>query len=110
MSAAFQQSSQDTYTVVIEDTAETFSCLYYESILRAMERLNRKGIPVGCRGGGCGVCKIQVTAGCYRTGRLSREHVSAEEEAAGITLACRTEPNTDLRLRVLGTMRDAVMR
>ena len=38
-------------------------CDEEQNVLAAMERLGRKGIPVGCRGGGCGVCRVQVTYG-----------------------------------------------
>ena len=53
-------------------------------------------IPVGCRGGGCGVCRIRVVAGEYTTRRMSRKHVSEADEAAGIALACRVVPASDL--------------
>jgi len=39
---------------------------------------------------------------------MSREHVSAEEEAGGVALACRLYPASDLRLKVLGMMHRAV--
>ena len=46
------------YNVVIDETGERFRCSPQESLLVGMERLGKKGIPVGCRGGGCGVCKV----------------------------------------------------
>jgi ferredoxin len=56
-----------SFQILIEDTGETYACAEGETLLKAMERLGRKGIPVGCRGGGCGVCKVQVTQGdCQR--------------------------------------------
>ena len=70
-----------------------------------MLRLGRKGIPVGCVNGGCGVCKVRVVSGQVRPlGPVSRAHVSADEEAAGITLACRVAPVTDVTLQVLGKL------
>lgn len=92
------------YNVVIEETGESFRCSPQESLLVGMERLGKKGIPVGCRGGGCGVCKIEITAGTYRQRVMSREYVSLEDEAAGRVLACRVSPTSDIRLRVLGKM------
>lgn len=88
----------------IENCATTFDCAEGENVLRAMECLARKGIPVGCRGGGCGVCKVQVIAGEYRTGAMSRACVSAEEQQQGYALACKLIPKTDLRLKVVGKM------
>jgi len=92
------------YTVLIEETGESFRCSPAESILVGMERLGKKGIPVGCRGGGCGVCKIEITAGTFLKRVMSREYVSAEDEAADRVLACRVKPTSDIRIKVLGKM------
>jgi ferredoxin len=51
------------YQVLIEDTGESYRCDERNTVLVGMEALGRKGIPVGCRNGGCGVCKVEVTAG-----------------------------------------------
>lgn len=92
------------YTVTIEETGESYRCSPAETLLAGMERLGRRGIPVGCRGGGCGVCKIEITAGTYEKRVMSREYVSVEDEAQGRVLACRVRPASDIRLRVLGKM------
>lgn len=99
-----------TFTVTIEDTGETFRCSDRQSLLVGMESLGKKGIPVGCRSGGCGVCKIAVTAGDYQKRRMSREHVTEEEEAQGTLLACRVVPASDVRLKVVGMMKKNVCR
>ncbi|MEP4189763.1 MAG: 2Fe-2S iron-sulfur cluster-binding protein, partial [Sneathiella sp.] len=78
--------------------------------LKAMEALGRRGIPSGCHGGGCGVCKVRVLSGRYHTDTMSREHVSAEEEKEGIVLACRTYPQTDITVSVIGKLNKAVTR
>lgn len=82
------------YEVLIEDTGERYACSETESVLEGMVRLGRRGIPLGCRGGGCGVCKVQITAGEYRSRVMSRQHVSAAEQAADCVLACRVHPLT----------------
>jgi len=81
---------------------QRFRCQPHESVLHAVARLGQSTIPVGCRGGGCGVCRIRVLRGSMVTRRMSRAHVSASEEAEGITLACRTFPLEDLDIEVLG--------
>lgn len=96
------------YIVTIEDTGETFRCSAQETLLNGMERLGKKGIPVGCRGGGCGVCKVQVTAGTFQKRVMSREYVSEEDEAAGRVLACRVRPTSDVTIAVLGKMKKNV--
>ena len=91
------------FAIVIEGAGEEFTCLPERNVLKAMEQLGRQGIPVGCRGGGCGVCRVQVVGdGLYRTGKMSREQVPVEDEEKGICLACKLFPEGDLRLKVLG--------
>ncbi|MSQ68641.1 MAG: 2Fe-2S iron-sulfur cluster binding domain-containing protein [Gammaproteobacteria bacterium] len=89
------------FEVLIEDTAERFICQPNDSVLKGMERLSRCDIPVGCRGGGCGVCKVQVIHGQYLRRRMSRAHIGDAEAAAGIGLACCLVPLSHLTLRVV---------
>nr|WP_028601083.1 2Fe-2S iron-sulfur cluster-binding protein [Ottowia thiooxydans] len=98
------------YTITLMETGESYRCAGYRSVLEGMEALGRKGIPVGCRNGGCGVCKVQVIEGQYTRRVMSREHVSAAEEAAGRALSCRIKPTSDLRILVLGQMKKNVCR
>lgn len=86
-------------------TGESFPCATTESLLAGMLRLGRKGIPVGCVSGGCGVCKVRILAGqVLLLGPISRAHVSAEDERCGLTLACRVAPVTEVRLEVAGKL------
>ncbi|WP_404301315.1 2Fe-2S iron-sulfur cluster-binding protein [Alicycliphilus denitrificans] len=98
------------FVVHIEDTGEHYTALDTRSVLEGMEALGKKGIPVGCRQGGCGVCKVQVLEGQYTRRVMSRAHISAEEEAAGCVLSCRIYPASDLRLNVIGAMKKNVCR
>jgi ferredoxin len=98
------------FTITIEETGESFRCSDRQSLLVGMEALGKKGIPVGCRGGGCGVCKIEVIAGAYSKRAMSREHVSEQEEAEGRLLACRVMPVSDVTLKVVGKMKKNVCR
>ena len=92
------------HSILIEQTGEVFNCADTQNVLRGMEALGRRGIPVGCRGGGCGVCKIRVTAGEVKVRKMSRACVSEAEEAEGIVLACKTFPLSDLSVSVVGKM------
>lgn len=98
------------YTITIDDTGESYRCVDYRSVLEGMEALGKKGIPVGCRQGGCGVCKVQVVDGQYSKRVMSREHISVEDEAGGCVLSCRIRPNSDLHIRVTGRMKKNVCR
>lgn len=89
--------------VHVAQTGEQYACASNESLLAGMLRLGRKGIPVGCVNGGCGVCKVRILEGQIQPlGPISRAHVTREEESRGITLACRVAPVTPVRLEVTG--------
>lgn len=98
------------YDVLIEDTGERFACPERRSLLEGMVALDRKGIPSGCRNGGCGVCKVQIVDGRFDARVMSRAHVSEDDQRCGRVLACRVQPRSDLRLKVLGAMKKNVCR
>lgn len=92
------------FKVSIENTDESFDCSEQQHILSAMAKTGKKGIPSGCHGGGCGVCKIKINQGSFSSKKMSRAHVSEEEEKAGYVLACRVFPSTDISLNVIGKL------
>jgi len=81
-----------------------FDCAPGERVLLAMEAQGRHLIPVGCRRGGCGICKVRVRGGEYDTLVMSRAQVSEEEQADGFALSCRLIPKSDLTLSVVNTV------
>lgn len=99
-----------TAKITIKDTGEVYSCGETKHLLAGMIQLGKKGIPVGCRSGGCGVCKVKILSGDYVSKKMSRDHVTKEEESDGIVLACRVFPQTDMSLSVIGHLRKAVIR
>lgn len=58
-------------------------------------------VPKGCHNGGCGVCKIKVHSGKYSTLKMSRKHISEEEEKMGVVLACRILPLSEMVIELL---------
>ena len=91
------------FRATIRQTGESFACADDQSVLASMTSTGRRGIPVGCLGGGCGVCKVRVLRGdVQRLGPVSRTHVSCDEEQEGYTLACRVAPRSELELEVAG--------
>ena len=93
-------------TVHLRQTGESYPCGSGESLLAGMARLGRKGIPVGCVNGGCGVCKVRVLEGAVRAlGPVSCAHVNEQEQAQGYTLACRVAPVEAVRLEVTQSLR-----
>jgi len=95
------------FTIVVEGSG-TAECGSGERVLVALERAQGFGrlknlpcrLPVGCRRGGCGICRARVVEGSYRRDVMSRAHVGVEEEAEGVVLACAIYPESDLVLRL----------
>lgn len=57
-------------------------------------------VKVGCKGGGCGVCKVHIIAGEFTSKVMSKAHVSNVDVEQGIVLACRVFPKSDLTIKV----------
>jgi ferredoxin len=67
-----------------------------ETVLAALGRAGLK-YRIGCRRGGCGICKLQLVAGEVRYERPIAESVlSDDEKVAGICLSCRAVPITNV--------------
>lgn len=96
------------FQIRIIETGECFPCDSGQSVLEGMVKLGRRGIPAGCRGGACGVCKVEVVTGNLVRKVMSRSHVSEEDEKNGRVLACRISPGSDLDLHVIGGTRRSV--
>ena len=90
------------FQIRIEASDDTFSCSDDQTVLRCTEIGIKRRIPVGCRQGGCGVCKVEVLEGSYRARVMSRAHVTRDDQEQGRVLACCIWPTSDLRIRVLG--------
>lgn len=84
------------YRISVINRDEQYLCRDDKTLLVGMERQGFHAIDVGCRGGGCGVCKIRVLSGEYESKRMSRAHISEEEEKAGYALACRIFPRSEM--------------
>ncbi|NPT60254.1 2Fe-2S iron-sulfur cluster-binding protein [Paraburkholderia elongata] len=79
-----------------------------ERVLVSLERAQSLGrlpelrikLPVGCRRGGCGICRARVLKGNYRSEAMSQEHVSREDRDLGIVLCCSIFALSDITLRL----------
>jgi ferredoxin len=94
------------HLVTVAASGEQFRCGEEQHLLQGMQTFRigeplLKVIPVGCRGGGCGVCRIRVLSGDYEARKMSRKHITEKEQAAGIVLACRIFPRSALEIEVL---------
>ncbi len=98
------------HQITILDTNEKYMCSEERHLLQSMSALGKRGIPSGCHGGGCGVCKIRIIDGDVKTIKMSREHISIKEEDEGFVLACRTFPRSSVSLKVIGKLSKNVLR
>lgn len=94
------------HLVKVAGSGEQFRCSEEQHLLQGMQAFRigeplLKVIPVGCRGGGCGVCRIRVLAGEFEAKKMSRKHITEQDQAAGIVLACRVFPRSALEIQVL---------
>lgn len=71
-----------------------------QNILRAAEHNSQKSIKTGCRGGGCGICKVRIINGKYEKKVMSKAHIGDFENNNNIVLACRVFPLSDMELCV----------
>jgi len=84
------------YRIQVINRAQEYRCEAGKNLLTGMESDNKQCINIGCRGGGCGVCKIRVIAGIYQQKRMSKAHISTEDKVQGFALACRIFPSGDM--------------
>lgn len=82
--------------IAVNDQPQGFPASSDLSVLVAMERAGQQLISVGCRGGGCGKCRIRIVQGEYFSKRMSRAWISPQQEGEGTVLACRVFARSDL--------------
>jgi ferredoxin len=67
-----------------------------ETLLRALARAGLR-YRVGCKRGGCGICKVQLRLGEVRYERPVADSVLTDDERVeGICLSCRAVPITNV--------------
>jgi len=86
----------ESYQITEQCSGQRFPGKAGQSVLKAMEQRGLECVAVGCRGGGCGLCKVTVREGDYECGKMSRVHAPPEALAQGEVLACRIYPLSDL--------------
>ncbi len=71
-----------------------------ETVLAALSRAGLR-YRVGCRRGGCGICKVQLVLGEVRYERPVADSVlSDDQRVAGICLSCRAVPITNIAIEL----------
>ena len=71
-----------------------------ETVLGALSRAGLR-YRVGCKRGGCGICKVQLVLGEVRYERPIADSVlSDDERVAGVCLSCRAVPITNIAIEL----------
>lgn len=90
-----------SYQVTIANKNKVIEVARDETILQAAVRA---GIdyPYACASGNCGTCVSHLDSGKVSPLPRSDASLSAEQEEAGQTLACRARPRSDITITWLG--------
>jgi len=88
-----------SYTIRFGSAGDRVTCRGDETVLGAILRSGAK-VVFGCRGGGCGVCKMRLTEGRIDHGRCSVAVLSEDDRTAGSFLSCQARPLTDLTVEL----------
>ena len=99
------------YTITLRPVGGTVACGPEETVLAAILRSGASVI-FGCRGGGCGTCKMRVTSGQIEHGRCSAAVLLEEEEEKkyGWFLSCQARALSDLTIELSAANRYHVLR
>ena len=93
-----------SYAVTFSPFGDTVVCRPDEAVLTALLRSGAR-VVFGCRGGGCGTCKMRLISGQVEYGRCSAAVLSDEEKAAGAFLSCQAQPLSDLTVELTAANR-----
>jgi len=91
--------TQKSYQINIQGTNQVFACKEDDFLFDAMVRSGSGPFHYGCCGGGCGVCKMKIVSGKYSIEKkMSRAHVTEDEQGNDIVLICCVKPRSDLEI------------
>lgn len=93
-----------TWNVEIDGAEGAFACRDDQNLLVAMISARRTDIKIGCRNGGCGICRVRIARGAYQSQKMTRSRISESDEQQGIVLACRIMPQSDIAVTPLPLM------
>ena len=89
-------------TVTIDPTGEQIFLAPGETILSGLYQAGY-AYTVGCRRGGCAICKVDCLEGKFAYNRpVADSVVSAAERTDGTCLSCRAVPDSDITISLRG--------
>lgn len=93
------------HRVALLDGERVLQCSAGQDVLNAAIRAGVNWLPVGCRGGGCGVCRVLVRSGSYETGKMNKRLIASDDASRVLALACKLYPTSDLELELAPVQR-----
>ena len=93
-------------TIIVQPSGTEIHVEPGDTVLSGLQKAGY-AYTVGCRRGGCGICKIDVLDGEFSYCRpVADTVITTEEHADGACLSCRAVPGNDLTIQ----LRDASLR
>ena len=96
------------YTITLSPAGDAVPCRPEETVLTAILG-SGASVMFGCRGGGCGTCKMRAISGEVEHGRYSTAVLLEEEKASGWFLSCQARARTDLTIELTAANRYRVL-
>lgn len=87
------------HTITLSPIGDTVVCRREETVLGAILGSGAK-VVFGCRGGGCGACKMRLISGAVEHGRCSAAVLLEDEKANGAFLSCQARALGDLTVEL----------
>ena len=87
------------YTIALIPVGDAVTCGPEDAVLTAILRSGAR-VVFGCRGGGCGVCKMRLVSGRVDHGRCSAAVLTEDEKESGWFLSCQARPLADLTIEL----------
>jgi CDP-4-dehydro-6-deoxyglucose reductase len=87
------------FTLTVEPDGIVLPVRDGETILEAVTRAGFR-FRYGCKGGGCGVCKMDLLSGEVRYDKRVAQVVLPDTERGRVALTCRSIPVTDVVVRI----------
>jgi CDP-4-dehydro-6-deoxyglucose reductase, E3 len=85
--------------ITLSPVGNTITCELHETVLTAILR-SGASVMFGCRGGGCGTCKMRLISGRVDHGRCSAAVLPEEDRESGWFLSCQGRALSDLTVEL----------
>ena len=102
MSGGRRSGEEGLHTITLSPIGDTIVCRREETVLSAILR-SRAKVAFGCRGGGCGTCKMRLISGRVEHGRCSAAVLLEAEKENGSFLSCQARALSDLTVELTAT-------